>query len=155
MNRKILFCVPLAMLLSACATKELKDEAVSSLSGNEAYMVLVVDTLDPLHSFKVQGQGKGTTDIKVSYIPPGRTYKVFKVPEGQYCLTRFGVYDLTVTYNDGGFCFFVEQGELNYPGHFVVRDPVTSLEPKQQEFARFMKREYPQLCRQYFAAGCG
>ncbi|QGX39783.1 hypothetical protein [Permianibacter aggregans] len=141
-------------LLCGCATKELKEQKERSLKGNEGYLALVMDSLDSLHTMHINGTSKGLPNIQISHIPIGRTLKMYKVPEGRYCIERFNVYDLQITYSDDGFCFFVEQGELNYPGHFVVRNPVTSLVAKHRDFIQLLRKDYAQLCSQYFAEDC-
>lgn len=153
--RRIITSVLLTAMISSCSTTTLKELPNQELTENDGYLALVFDSLDTLNSIYIQGVSTGTSSIHISSIPKGRSLLVYKIPEGQYCLRKFNAYDLKITYDDNGVCFFVEQGELNYPGHLVIRNPVTTIEMRERDLLIRMNREYPNLCSKFYSDGCG
>lgn len=140
----LLFC------LTSCTTSSVSYEHDELKAGN-GYFAVVVNTLDRIQMLEFRK--KGGKDIRVRSFPVGTTLRLVEVPEGEYCFTRFWVYDLRVSFKDD-FCFFVEEGEMNYPGDLIMRDPVTTLTSRPSAFAKLLQQNYPKICSEYLGKLC-
>ncbi len=125
-------------------------EGEVTLGPDEGYLALLIDTLDPLYAFRL----KGPRRVKINHAAEGTSLFVRALPEGQYCLHRFVVFRNTYRFDDDAICFFVEAGEMNYPGHFVVRDPVTSVVFAPGDMRKTLARDHLGLCESYFGDDC-
>lgn len=150
-----LLTIALTAFLTGC-TSDYRLEAGQVLppeSNNDGYLSLVIDTLDPLR--KIEFIDKQSEDnFYVGAVPVGVSQLTLKVPEGEYCFNGFDVYRLTVNYRDQGFCTYVEAGEVNYMGDFMVRDPITSVGHNYDRFLELFAQAFPQVCDRLIRPGC-
>lgn len=142
-------------LLSGCASKyRIEPEtSIVPLAQNEAYLSFVIDSLDPLYSIQMKNVDTGE-EFYVGHAPIGLSQITLKIPEAEYCFIGYDVYNFRVDFNDSGFCTYVEAGDLNYFGEFIVRNPVTTIKQDFSQFVRLLKDEKPELCSEYIIEGC-
>lgn len=154
MHRRIVFGSVLAMVLTACANTQVTQQDGGALAPGEAYLAFASHSLDNITSLRIEGFSRGTTTVIIPSVPKGESLSLHKVPEGKYCLMQFSVGDTLVRYRNGGVCFFVEQGEVNYPGHFFIRNPTTVTRAFPKDFYRLMQTQFPKICAEYFGDVC-
>ena len=77
-----------------------------------------------------------------------------KLTEGEYCFVGFDVYQFRMDFTDRGFCTYVEAGELNYFGEFVVRDPVTNVHSNYKRYVYLLQKGLPELCHVFVNDEC-
>ncbi len=93
-------------------------------------------------------------EIHIESVKKGTSLWVYKVQEGEYCFTKFNVYDLEVRYKDGGLCFFVEAGSLNYSGDLIVGSPYSTQINNFPGYISMLNKKYPMLCKEYIGDAC-
>lgn len=151
---KILFVCLFSLALFSCSSTLVdEDDASAPLAYNEGYLGIIFDTLDPMRNIKIR-QSQGLLSMQIGGRKKGISLMLLRVKEGEYCFESFDVYNLEVTYNDKGFCTYVEAGEMNYFGDFIVRSPVSYQRSYYSRFVRFVNDEYPQICKEYIGEPC-
>ncbi len=149
----LIFGFLLCMLGCSVKNRISPDEAFIPLKDNEGYLGLVIDSLDSLRSIQMKNVERDE-EFYVGNADKGFTQITLKLSEGEYCFVGFDVYNLRVDYTDRGFCTYVEPGEVNYFGHFIIRDPITNNHSNFQHYLRLLRRDNPEICEQYIGKGC-
>jgi hypothetical protein len=157
MKKNIFLVLTFSMLLliSACGKnyriKPDHDQIV--LNENEGFLGFMVESLDNLGN--IQMKNVQNNDIfYVGSAKKGGSLILAKLIEGEYCLVGFDVYNLHINYEDQGFCTFVESGEINYFGEFIVRNPITTLTTRFKKFVIKLNTDFPTLCSQFIGESC-
>ncbi|MCW8878278.1 MAG: hypothetical protein OQJ89_05860 [Kangiellaceae bacterium] len=152
---RIITLASLLLLLTGCFAKQRvkTGESFKPLKENEGYLGLVIDSLDSLRSIQIRNVDKDE-EFYVGNAGKGFTQITLRLEEGEYCFVGFDVYNLRVDFTDRGFCTYVEAGEVNYFGHFIVRDPVTNSHPNFPHYLRLLRKDHPEICEQYIGGNC-
>ncbi|NMP17182.1 hypothetical protein [Thalassotalea sp. Y01] len=152
---KSLITLLLCFSLAACMTtyRISADEENKPLANNEGYFGLVFNTLDPLKNIQFKNKETGE-EFYEGRVEKGIHQLTMRVPEGEYCLIGFDVYNWRVDYKEQGFCTYVEAGEVNYFGEFLVRDPVTVANDNYPRYVHLLAKQFPQLCQNYIGEEC-
>lgn len=151
---KYLQIVGMCMLLLGCSSTLVNPKNASEpLSNNQGYLAIVFDTLDKLTNIRIENMGQ-LVSMPVGSREPGVSLMLLKVEEGEYCFEGFDVYNMQVEYKNRGICTYVDAGEMNYFGDFIVRDPVSTQRIVYPRFVGLLNQHYPTLCQQYIGRGC-
>ena len=129
------------------------DSQASLLKDGEGYLSVVMDANAPLRNIEFIRK-ENSESFYIGSASKGFTLITIKVPAGEYCLIGFDVYNWDVNYQDGGFCTYVEEGELNYFGEMRVRNPITNLNHDYTRFIKLLRQKNPGLCKEYVDKDC-
>ncbi|QDP02439.1 hypothetical protein [Thalassotalea sp. PS06] len=152
--RKLIVLISLLSLAGCLTTYRLPADAeMQPLKPDEGYFGLVFNSLDPLKNIQFKNMETGS-EFYEGRLERGVHQMTLKVPAGEYCLVGFDVYDFRVDYQDKGFCTYVEAGEMNYFGEFIVRDPVTVASINFNRYVALLSKDHPEVCKEYIGIGC-
>lgn len=151
---KFFTIITLCLCIFSCSSTRVKQgDSSIPLANNEGYLAIVFDSLDKIRNIRIENTSKFTT-MPVGSRDPGISLMLLKVEEGEYCFEGFDVYYMEVTYDDTGFCTYVDAGEMNYFGDFVVRDPVSFQRIFYSRYVALLSQQYPELCEEFIGRGC-
>lgn len=129
-----------------------QDQAVELQSGN-GLVAFGTNSLDYISSIKFIGDGnKNSAMIKA--IEEGTHLRLFQLPAGKYCVLEFVAYQRLYQFNESKPCFYVEEEEINYAGHLVLRSGASRFIHSEDHFFKTMKTKYPQICRRFLGSAC-
>lgn len=152
---KIISILCLSLFLVSCKTPTINDASLAEpLATDEGYFVIVINTYDRLSNIRLK-KVDDFLSLRLQNAEPGSTLMLLKVKTGEYCFEGFNVYNLRVTYDNKGYCTYVEAGEVNYFGHFIVRDPVSTKVELYDDFVARLHLSHPSICEEFIGEACG
>lgn len=152
---KTLIILALSTFLFACrATVPTYDQDQHvELQPGHGLVAFGTNSLDYISSIKFVGDGnKNTAMIKA--IKEGTHLRLFQLPAGKYCVLEFVAYQRLYQFNSSKPCFYVEEDEINYGGHLVLRSGTSRLVHSEAHFFNTMRTKYPQICRRFLGSAC-
>lgn len=163
----VAFVVLAALAFGAHATTEMPQGPLGPLTGNDAYLLVTVDTNAFLHELRIDRQGSVLGNYQVDDLGEGRSLRVLRVPAGEYRFTR--LFSLPLIWKgrvrypvtpanlpqdrydidslEQSPPFHVRAGVLNYPGDVLLRFQPgrmsLSLPNRSERTLRLLRERHP------------
>ncbi|PHS18792.1 MAG: hypothetical protein COA86_06350 [Kangiella sp.] len=143
------------LILQSCSMNQklVKQGTPLPLKENEGYLGLTINAVESLSAITIKNTETGSKHL-IGPISYGIHQYTLLLTAGEYCISRVDAHGYHFDYNNGGFCVYLEEGEMNYLGELAVRTPLSYLNQRFTRYRKLMNRDYPELCNKYIGKGC-
>ncbi len=149
----IVFIAIFALFSCKKSITTLSDQSNFQLMSNHGLVAFQTDTLDYISSIRLIETATRVQHM-ISKVDKGVHFRVFQLPEGNYCVAEFVAYSTKFVFDTRKMCFYVEADEINDGGSLAIRGGTSRLYFNEKRFVYQLNRYYPNICKQYIGAGC-